>query len=222
MLLRAARVLRAPKPLPLSGRDGEGGIEPEVSLPAMTPGQEVIENYHSLRLFLRAHPLELLRPRLPESLPHDRPGTGNGRITVTGPVIARQRPGTASGVVFLTLEDETGVANVVVWRKVYERFRKSVISGRLLRVAGRVEREGQVVHMIAEQIGDLSPMLLTLGNPSLPGSNDNQPDAARHPANTGNRPGDRHSGEQLNVLRLKSEGSVGLERLRRTFECFSD
>ncbi len=103
-------------------------------------------------------------------------------------------------MVFPTLEDETGVANVVVWRKVCERFRKSVISGRLLRVAGRVEREGQVVHMIAERIGDLSPMLLTLAKPSLPESNDNQPDAARHPVNTGNRPGDRHSGERVKKL----------------------
>jgi error-prone DNA polymerase len=161
----AARALRAPKPLPLFGAEGEGegGSEPHATLPAMTLGQEMIEDYLSLRLSLRAHPLELLRPRLPESIPHERLGQAKGRITVTGLVITRQRPGTASGVVFLTLEDETGTSNVVVWRKVYEAFRKAVIAGRLLRVTGRIEREGQVMHLIADRIEDLSPMLSALG-----------------------------------------------------------
>ncbi|TKA93828.1 error-prone DNA polymerase, partial [Cereibacter changlensis] len=121
--LWAAKALKAPAPLPLFGPDGEGGREPAVSLPQMTLGQEVIEDYLSLRLSLRAHPVELLRPRLPESLPHDRLGAATGRVTVTGLVITRQRPGTASGVIFLTLEDETGSANIVVWKKVYETFR---------------------------------------------------------------------------------------------------
>ncbi len=70
--LWAARALRAPKPLPLFGTEGEGRVEPEVTLPAMTLGQEVIEDYLSLRLSLRAHPMELLRPRLPESIANDR------------------------------------------------------------------------------------------------------------------------------------------------------
>jgi hypothetical protein len=95
----------------------------------MTLGQEVIEDYLSLRLSLRAHPMELLRPRLPESLPHDRLAQARGRVTVTGLVITRQRPGTASGVIFLTLEDETGTANIVVWKTVYETYRKAVIAG---------------------------------------------------------------------------------------------
>ncbi|MCB1470276.1 MAG: error-prone DNA polymerase, partial [Rhizobiaceae bacterium] len=140
--LWAARALRGPRPLPLFGTDGEGGLEPEVTLPAMTLGQEVIEDYLSLRLSLRAHPLELLRPRLPKSIPHERLPKVEGRITVTGLVITRQRPGTASGVIFITLEDETGVSNVVVWKKIYETFRKAVIAGRLLRVTGRIERDG--------------------------------------------------------------------------------
>ncbi len=75
------------------------------------------------------------------------------RMTVTGPVIVRQRPGAASGVVFPTPEGETGVANVVVWRKVCERVHKPVVAERLLRVAGRVERAGQGMHLIAEGIG---------------------------------------------------------------------
>lgn len=161
-----ARALQAPKALPLFGADGEGILEPETPLPTMTLGQEVIQDYLALRLSLRAHPLELLRPELGECLPHEGLRHANGRVSVSGLVITRERPGTASGVVFLTLEDETGVSNVVVWRKVYEAFRKAVIAGRLLRVTGRIEREGQVTHLIAEKIEDLSALLSTLGQPA--------------------------------------------------------
>ena len=80
-------------------------------------------------------------------------------VCVAGLVILRQRPGTAKGVIFLTLEDETGVVNIVVWRKIYETFRRAVISGRLLRVTGRVQRADGVTHVIAQQIEDISPML---------------------------------------------------------------
>jgi error-prone DNA polymerase len=180
--LWAAKALRGPAPLPLFGTDGEGGEEPAVHLPQMTLGQEVIEDYLSLRLSLRAHPMELLRPRLPDSLPHDRLPQAKGRITVTGLVITRQRPGTASGVIFLTLEDETGVSNVVVWRKVYETFRKAVIAGRLVRVTGRIERDGPVVHLIAERVEDLSHLLATLGRPAMIEVNDDRADETRRPA----------------------------------------
>jgi len=81
------------------------------------------------------------------------------RVCVAGLVLVRQRPGTAKGVIFLTLEDETGVANVVVWAAVYERFRRAVISGRLLRVTGRLQRDAGVVHVVAEAIEDMSPLL---------------------------------------------------------------
>ena len=161
-----ARALQAPKPLPLFGTDGEGITESETVLPTMTLGQEVIEDYLSLRLSLRAHPLELLRPRLPDCLPHERLHKAAGRVSVSGLVITRQRPGTASGVIFLTLEDETGVSNIVVWPKVYEIFRKAVIAGRLLRVMGRIQRDGQVVHVIAEDITDMSQLLSTLARPA--------------------------------------------------------
>lgn len=103
-------------------------------------------------------------PRPPHALPHarlDEPPNG-ARITVAGLVLVRQRPGTAKGVIFLTLEDETGVANVVVWKKMYEKYRRAVIAGRLLRVTGRVQRDGQVVHVVADLIEDISPMLDTL------------------------------------------------------------
>ncbi|WP_232796352.1 OB-fold nucleic acid binding domain-containing protein [Roseovarius salinarum] len=103
-------------------------------------------------------------PRPPRCLVTARLGEppGGARITVAGLVILRQRPGTAKGVIFLTLEDETGVVNIVVWRKLYERFRRAVIAARLLRVTGRVQREAGVVHVIAEEIEDISALLDTL------------------------------------------------------------
>ncbi|WP_112311416.1 error-prone DNA polymerase [Pseudogemmobacter bohemicus] len=198
--LWAAKALRAPLPLPLFGTDGEGGAEAQVSLQQMTLGEQIIEDYLSLRLSLRAHPLELLRPRLPESLAHGRLSQAKGRITVTGLVITRQRPGTASGVVFLTLEDETGTANIVVWKKIYGIFRKAVIAGRLLRVTGRIERDGPVVHLIAERIEDLSHLLTTLGRPVANGSNDGRADEGRRPVGGSIRPTAQHPREQAKRL----------------------
>jgi error-prone DNA polymerase len=87
------------------------------------------------------------------------------RIRAAGLVITRQRPGTASGVIFLTLEDETGIANVIVWPKVYERHRRAVISGRLLRVTGQLQSEGSVRHLVAWRIEDLSHLLDRMGMP---------------------------------------------------------
>ncbi|NEY92154.1 error-prone DNA polymerase [Tabrizicola oligotrophica] len=198
--LWAAKALKALAPLPLFGADGEGSVEPAVALPQMTLGQEVIEDYLSLRLSLRAHPMELLRPRLPESLPHDRLGHAKGRLTVTGLVITRQRPGTASGVIFLTLEDETGTANIVVWKKVYEAFRKAVIAGRLVRVTGRIERDGPVTHLIAEQVEDVSHLLATLGRPVIIDANDGRADETRRPAGGSIRSTAHHPREQAKKL----------------------
>lgn len=100
-------------------------------------------------------------PRPPAALPAarlDEP-PGGARVTVAGLVLVRQRPGTAKGVIFVTLEDETGTANVVVWPKVFERHRRAVMAGRLLRVTGRLQREAGVVHVVAERIEDLSGLL---------------------------------------------------------------
>lgn len=81
------------------------------------------------------------------------------RVAVAGLVILRQRPGTAKGVIFVTLEDETGVVNVIVWRNKYEQFRRAVIAGRMLRVTGRLQRAHSVTHILAENIEDISFML---------------------------------------------------------------
>ena len=88
----------------------------------------------------------------------DLPPSG-ARVAIAGIVLCRQRPGTAKGVIFLTLEDETGTANIVVWANVYERFRRAVIAGRCLRVTGKLQREGDVVHVVAERIEDISALL---------------------------------------------------------------
>ncbi|MHA6346289.1 OB-fold nucleic acid binding domain-containing protein [Roseivivax sp. CAU 1761] len=91
---------------------------------------------------------------------------GGARVAVAGLVILRQRPGTAKGVIFLTLEDETGVINVIVWRSLYERFRRAVIAGRMLRVTGRVQRDSGVTHVIAEAVEDISHLLDRLLDPA--------------------------------------------------------
>jgi DNA polymerase III alpha subunit len=108
-------------------------------------------------------------PRPPACCPAallDLPPNG-ARVAVAGLVLLRQRPGTAKGVIFVTLEDETGVCNVIVWRKVYERFRRAVISGRMLRVTGRLQREAGVTHLLAESIEDISSLLDTLLRPEI-------------------------------------------------------
>ncbi len=125
-------------------------------------------------------------PRPPLALPHkmlDLPPM-NARVTVAGLVLVRQRPGTAKGVIFITLEDETGVCNVIVWRKIYEQFRRAVVAGRLLRVTGRVQRDHGVTHVIAEQVEDISAMLdHLLARPDLERADQQQ--------GAGNRPGRR-------------------------------
>jgi DNA-directed RNA polymerase len=111
----------------------------------------------------------LMWPRPPSCLRADQlclPPEG-ARIAVAGLVILRQRPGTAKGVIFLTLEDETGVVNVIVWRAMYEKFRRAVIAGRMLRVTGQLQRAHSVTHVIAEQIEDISDMLDNLVQPDF-------------------------------------------------------
>ncbi|WP_439523067.1 OB-fold nucleic acid binding domain-containing protein [Marivita sp.] len=109
----------------------------------------------------------------------------NARIAVAGLVILRQRPGTAKGVIFLTLEDETGTVNIIVWRKLYERYRRAVIAGRMLRVTGRLQSEGDVIHVIAEVIEDISPLLDQLLAPAPEDRPDHQPEALSPDGQTG-------------------------------------
>ena len=185
------KAVRSQTPLPLFNDpiDGESINEPKVELPTMHLGEEVVEDYVSMRLTLKAHPMELLRPSMSGLTPHNQLATAPlKRTSVCGLVITRQRPGTASGVIFLTLEDESGVSNIVVWPKVYERFRRIVMGGRLLRVTGYLQREGIVVHLIAQDIEDMSHRLTDLGHPLEAAIGVTQPQAddaprrQKHPA----------------------------------------
>lgn len=197
------KAIRGQQPLPLfnDSIEGEGIHEPNVDLPAMHLGEEVVEDYVAMRLSLRAHPMELLRPDMPNLTPHAAlTNAPLGRTVVCGLVITRQRPGTASGVVFLTLEDETGVSNVVVWRKVYEQFRRVVMGGRLLRVTGYLQREGIVVHLIAQHIEDMSHRLSDLGHPMDGAIGVTQPQADDAPRPPRHPPRARHPREQAKRL----------------------
>jgi error-prone DNA polymerase len=133
------------------------------ALTAPTEGQDIVADYRTLGLTLRRHPLALLRERLRARrllTAADIGAAPHGRLVRTaGIVIGRQRPDTASGVVFVTLEDETGPINVIVWRDLGDRQRRELLGSKLLAVYGKVEREGQVVHVLAGRLADLSPLL---------------------------------------------------------------
>ena len=141
--------------------------EPAVTLPAMRLGEHVIEDYQTLKLSLKAHPVSFLRERL------DREGVAPaarlaeipaGRVvTVAGLVLVRQRPGTASGIIFITLEDETGVANLIVRPDLFEANRRTVLGGRLIAARGKVEKEGIVIHVLSRSLRDLTGWLDALG-----------------------------------------------------------
>ncbi len=143
-------------------------VEPEVSLPKLTLGEQIVDDYSTISMSLRAHPLQLLRPMLSERRMADsqklRKEARNGDfLQMAGLVLVRQRPGTASGVVFVTLEDEFGIANLVVWPKTFEAYRRIVMGSRLLGVAGKVQRVdstddvgASVIHLVAERLWDWS------------------------------------------------------------------
>ncbi|HSG90595.1 MAG TPA: OB-fold nucleic acid binding domain-containing protein, partial [Pseudomonadales bacterium] len=140
--------------------DGAEIDEQAVDLPAPGAGQDLLADYASLGLSLGAHPMALLRER-PEfrrcSRALDLRRLNHGRfVRIAGLVTGRQRPSTASGVLFLTLEDETGNSNVVIWTSVLARFRGPILGGRLLLVKGVMEREGPVIHVVAGHIADYS------------------------------------------------------------------
>jgi error-prone DNA polymerase len=176
-----ARSLAARHPLPASG-----AREAEVTLPPMPLGEEVVNDYRFLRLSLRAHPAQFLRADLNthgilrnEAL---RGITTGAQVKISGLVTCRQRPGSANGVVFMTLEDESAVANVIVWPKIFERVRPVVLGGRYVSVSGRVQSESGVIHVVAEQLEDLTPWLAQLAEHSEDIENLARVDEVRRPA----------------------------------------
>ena len=150
-------------------------LEPETKLPKMPLGEHVIHDYRSLGLSLKAHPVAFLRERLNRAgvtpnanLPSVRDGR---RVSVAGLVLVRQRPGKGNAI-FLTLEDDKAVANIIFWERTFTRFRPIVMGARFVRVTGKLQSESGVVHIVAEKVEDLTPWLTVLlekvGAASLP------------------------------------------------------
>lgn len=142
--------------------------EPTVSLRPMTAGAEVVEDYGHVGLSLRSHPVAFLREDLRrrrivtcQEAMHARDGRW---LEAAGIVLVRQRPGSAKGVMFITLEDESGIANLVVWPQVFEKNRRIILSAGMIAVRGRVQREGEVVHLVAQRLTDLSADLASIGH----------------------------------------------------------
>ncbi|WP_367715447.1 error-prone DNA polymerase [Nitratireductor sp. GISD-1A_MAKvit] len=138
--------------------------EESVALPALLPGEQVVEDYGTLGLSLKAHPVSFLRRLLDRRRvlkTRQLAETPAGRfVRVSGLVLVRQRPGTASGVIFMTLEDETGIANIIVWPRVFQRFRRIVFGARMVTVEGTLQKESDVIHVIARRLTDTTPELL--------------------------------------------------------------
>jgi len=142
-------------------------VEPPVPLAPMRAGADVVEDYRSIGLSLRRHPVAFLRATLRQQgmvacadLAHLRDGR---RVAVPGLVLVRQKPGSAKGIMFITIEDETGVANLVLWPDRFARQRRLVLSATMLACHGRVQREGAVMHVIADWLEDLSDLLRSVG-----------------------------------------------------------
>jgi len=146
--------------------------EPGVTLRRMSAGGEVVADYSAIGLTLRQHPVSFLRDEVLRlgavpcaKLPELRPGQ---RVTVAGIVLVRQRPGSAKGVMFATIEDETGHANIIVWPSVFERQRRIVLTARMIACRGRLQRESDVIHVVAEELIDLSDLLAGVGRLGAP------------------------------------------------------
>jgi len=181
----------------------EADGQPPEALPELTPGEEVVGDYQTIRLSLKGHPVSFLRDRLAgagalTALDYQASPAGR-RVAVGGVVLVRQRPGSAKGVVFLTLEDETGVANLVVWPDVFERLRPVAMGARMVLAKGRIQRAEGVSHLVVEDLIDWTPMLgqISEDDPLTPdpapgsGHSPSHPNRRRHPRDVRILPGSR-------------------------------
>ncbi|MGF1923755.1 MAG: OB-fold nucleic acid binding domain-containing protein, partial [Bacteroidia bacterium] len=145
------------------GQASESDQEGQIALPLMSKGEHVVQDYASTSLSLKAHPVSFVREKL--ALLHVKSAkqiaeTENGKLVkVAGLVLVRQRPGTAGGVCFITIEDETGFSNLVVFEKLFEKYRREILHSRLLMVEGKLQREGEVVHVIVQKCFDFTKLL---------------------------------------------------------------
>jgi error-prone DNA polymerase len=170
-----ARTLVGGEDLPLftAAREREEGAEREVTrLPEMTLAEEVVADYQTHRLSLKGHPLSFLRPSLEQRgfvrAEELRARKFRSMVQVAGVVLIRQRPGSAKGVCFITLEDETGVVNLVVWPDTMEKYRKVIMGARLMEVRGRVEYDEEVIHVIVHHLVDATHDLHRLSDDLMP------------------------------------------------------
>lgn len=162
------------------------GLKPDdlsertIELPGMSLPEHVIHDYRSTSLSLKAHPLHFVRQQLGLLKVTPNADLANGvdgmRVKVAGLVLVRQRPGTASGICFITIEDETGSANLVVFEKLFARYRKEIVSCRLLMVDGKLQKEGEVIHVVVQRCYDLTGLLGPLSNPEARASEDQSTD----------------------------------------------
>ncbi len=156
----------APLPLFAHANASELAKEPKIELPRLPLSAHVLEDYRSTRLSLKAHPLSFLRERLQAQKAIsclDLMSLRDGAfVKLSGVVLIRQRPGSAKGVVFMTIEDETGIANLVIWSKVMEKFRKTVMTARLIQVQGRLQRHKDILHVVADRLFDQTDWLSLL------------------------------------------------------------
>jgi error-prone DNA polymerase len=171
---KAKRATSAKSPLTTwrsraGGETGDLFDEARVALPETTLGEHVVHDYTAIDLSLKAHPISffregLTRQKIITSAEHWDERYKGRHVSVAGLVLVRQQPGTAKGVIFITLEDETGIINIVVWPKVFAKNRRVVMTAQFLEVRGRLEREGLVIHVIADRLIDRSHELSALGD----------------------------------------------------------
>jgi error-prone DNA polymerase len=152
------------KPIGLfAGQPSESTKEAQITLPFMTQAEHVVQDYAATGLSLKAHPVSFVREKLKllhVIATHDLSNLKDGdTVKVAGLVTVRQRPGTAKGILFITIEDETGFSNLVVWEKLFDKYRKEILQARLLMVEGKLQIEGKVIHVIVNRCFNLSALL---------------------------------------------------------------
>lgn len=157
------------KDCPLAMFEGQNAADPEerkINLPAMTESEHVVQDYASTSLSLKAHPVSFVREKLTQlhiTPTGDLPKLKDGVfVKVAGLVLVRQRPGTAGGVCFMTIEDETGFSNLVIFQGLFDKFRKEILQSRLIMAEGKLQREGDVIHVIVRTCHDFSKLLRKL------------------------------------------------------------
>ncbi len=165
------RGLGGGKPLPLFAFADARGEEPEVALIPLTAGREVVEDYRAVQLSLRDHPVAFLRRELTRrgivpcgSLKELKDGA---KVKLAGIVLVRQRPGKGN-VTFITMEDETGIANAIAWQRIFEAHRPIILASAMIAVRGTLQKEGKVIHVVSERLEDLTPLLTTVGDRDFP------------------------------------------------------